>query len=86
MAKPKKGKVIRLTPDLVTLVVENRRKNETIPAVIRRLLDIKGEIRYVLPSDIYETVEDARGVAVLRAVKSKMKKTEKPLVVRVKSE
>lgn len=82
--KPKPGKVVRLTPDLVKLIVENQGPKETIPQVIRRLLNLTGEVRYVLPSDIYETVEDARGVAVLKAVRTKMKKIEKPVTVRVK--
>ncbi len=85
MAKPKKGKVIRITPDLQTIVEMEKKKNETIPEVLRRLLGLKGEVRYVLPSDIYETPEDARGIAVMRAVKAKNKKIEKPLPVRMKA-
>lgn len=73
-----------MTPDLVKLIAEKQREGETVPAVIRRLLGFTGEILYVLPSDIHKTVEDARGVAVLRAVRSKVKRTEKPLAVRVK--
>ena len=84
MAKPKKGRVVRLTPDLVKLVSESQHKGETIPSVIRRLLTPRGLVRFVLPSDIYETVEDARGVAVMKAVKSKAKRAEKPIAVRVK--
>jgi hypothetical protein len=80
--KPKKGKVVRLTPDLVNLVAESQREGESIPAVIRRLLNITGEICYVLPSDIHETIESARGIAVLRAVRSKTGKIERPLAVK----
>jgi len=62
--RPKKGRVVRITPDLVTI--------------------ISGEVRYVLPSDIHETVEDARGAAVIRAVRSRIKRAERPIPVRVK--
>jgi hypothetical protein len=82
--KKKAGRVVRLTPDLVKLIADSQQEGETIPTVIRRLLEIKGDICYVLPSDIYETVEDARGVAVLRAVKAKSKRIERPVSVRVK--
>jgi hypothetical protein len=81
--KPKKGKVIRITPDLVTIITLEQREGETIPEVMRRLLGIEGaEVRYVLPSDIYENVVDARGVAVLRAVNAGKRTSEKPIPVR----
>lgn len=80
--KPKPGKVVRLTPDLVTIIASEQQKGETIPSVIRRLLGLTGTVRYVLPSDIYENVVDARGVAVLRAVNAKTRKIETPLPVR----
>lgn len=80
--KPKKGRVVRLTPDLVTIIAEEKEPGETIPAVIRRLLGLTGEVRYVLPSDLHETVEDARGAAVVRAVRRKLKRTERPVSVR----
>ena len=81
--KKKPGRVVRLTPDLVTIIAEEQEPGETIPSVIRRLLGLTGEnVRYVLPSDIYENVVDARGVAVLRAVNAKLKKVEKPVPVR----
>lgn len=80
--KPKPGRVVRLTPDLVRLVTENQEEGETVPAVIRRLLGLTGDLIYVLPSDIHETVADARGEAVLRAVRRKQKKIERPIPVR----
>lgn len=81
--KPKKGRVVRLTPDLVTIVTMEQQAGETIPDVIRRLLGLTGEIRYVLPSDTYMSLADARGAAVSRAVRSKKKvtETEKPIKV-----
>lgn len=81
-AKPKAGKVVRLTPDLVTIITMERHEGETIPSVIRRLLGLTGSVRYVLPSDIYENVVDARGVAVLKAVNARTKKIEQPIPVR----
>lgn len=80
--KKKPGKVIRLTPDLVSIVEAEHEEGETYPETIRRLLGLTGEVRYVLPSDIYESVEDARGVAIIKAVKQKVKKTERPVAVR----
>jgi hypothetical protein len=82
--RPKKGRVVRITPDLVTIISEEQREGETIPETIRRLLGLSGEVRYVLPSDIHETVEDARGAAVIRAVRSRIKRAERPIPVRVK--
>lgn len=82
MGAPKKGRVVRLTPDLVKILADEQRPDETIPATIRRLLKVTGEILYVLPSDVYEKVEDARGQAVLRAIRAKTKRTEKPIEVR----
>lgn len=79
--KKKAGRVVRLTPDLVKVLADEQREGETIPATIRRLLKVKGEILYVLPSDVYERVEDARGQAVLRAIRAKTKRTEKPIQV-----
>lgn len=81
--KPKKGKVVRLSPDLVTIITEERRGKEPVHETIKRLLGLSGEVRYVLPSDLHESVEDARGVAVLRAVREKAKKRERPIPVRV---
>ncbi len=80
--KPKKGRVIRLTPDLVTIVAAEQERGEKIPDVLRRLLGLKGEVRYVLPSDVHETVEEARGEAVIRAVRRKLKRPEKPITMR----
>jgi len=80
--KPKKGKVVRLTPDLASLILEERMPDETIPEVIRRLLNPADGISYVLPSDLYPTIEDARGAAVIRKVVRKEEKTERPVPVK----
>ncbi len=80
----KKGRVVRLTPDLVTIVAEQQQPGETVHEVIRRLLGLTGDIRYVLPSDLHESVEDARGRAIIKAVRSKVKRTERPVAVRIR--
>lgn len=78
--KPKKGRVVRLTPDLVRLIAEERVEGESVPDTIRRLLNLTGTLKYVLPSDLHETIEDARGIAVLRALRTR--RPERPMKVR----
>lgn len=80
--KSKPGRVVRLSPDLVTIVNEEWREGDTIPKVLKRLLGLTGDVRYVLPSDLHESAEDARGAAVIRAVRRKQKRTERPVPVR----
>lgn len=81
--KKKPGRVVRLTPDLVRLVDLNRRKGETLPSVLRRLfLREEGNILYALPSDLYESVEDARGAAILKAIKVGSAEIERPLRIK----
>lgn len=84
MGKPKPGKVVRLTPDLVRLIEENRTPKETLPQVIRRLLGLGEKGIFALPSDLFESLEDARGEAILRAVREKRKTPEKPVEVKVR--
>lgn len=81
--KPKAGRVVRLTPDLVKLIADERKDGETVPATIRRLLGHTGELVYVLPSGIYETIADARGAAVLEAIRAKKTRPDKPLRVQL---
>lgn len=83
-AKKKKGKVVRLTPDLVDKIFAEKQDDETVPQVIRRLLELKEEpTGYVLPSDLYSDAAEARGAAVMKAAFSKSKIIEKPKAVRV---
>ena len=80
----KKGRVVRLRPDLELLVELLRFSGETVSDTVGRLIEVgSGELAYVLPSDVFGSIEDARGEAVLRAVKRKAKRVEKPLQVRV---
>lgn len=81
--KPKKGKVVRLTPDLVVFLEGKRRDSETVSETFQRILGQIGETRFVLPSDLHETIEEARGYAILRKVRTKAKQAEKPVKVKV---
>lgn len=78
--KPKKGRVIRINPDLVSIIEAEREGEEPVSETLRRLLGLKGDVKYVLPSDIHETVEDARGRAILKALRSR--RPERPIPVR----
>ncbi len=82
--KPKKGKVARLSPDLVRLVDLNRRSGETVPDVLRRLIhdDKESTEKFALPSDLHESPEDARGAAILRSVRDRSGRIERPIKVR----
>jgi hypothetical protein len=56
--------------------------NMDLQAHLEVLLNSK--VYYALPSDLHEHIEDARGIAVLRAARSgKKKHIEKPVEVKV---
>lgn len=81
---PKKGKVVRLTPDLAQFLEKKKKEGETVAETFRRLLAPTPELmRFVLPSDLHETVEEARGYAILKKVRTKAKQAERPVKVRV---
>jgi hypothetical protein len=84
----KPGKVLRADEASWKLLSRKRKMKETVAACLRRRLGLppKGKgnsVReiYVLPSDIHGSVEEARGQAVLRAVKKKTKQIEEPILV-----
>lgn len=81
--KQKKGKVVRLTGDLEVIARMERQPGETITQTLERILGTKDEVRYVLPSDLHESAAEAKGVAVIRSVRSRDKRIERPLPVRV---
>lgn len=83
--RPKKGRVARLSPDLVRLIELHRRDGETVPDVLRRLIhkDTDGVAKFALPSDLHESAEDARGAAVLRSVRDRSGRIERPIKVRM---
>jgi hypothetical protein len=79
--KKKKGRVVRISPELVALINKEQLPNEHLVDTLDRLfLDVEG---YVLPSDLHKDIKDARGKAIVRALKAKIKKTERPIPVRV---
>lgn len=87
--KVKPGKVIRIDELTYRFISEKRRRGEQITSLVRRLIGLPSRkgivdrpVRYVLPSDLHATVEEARGAAVLKSVKAKTKKTEEPIAIR----
>lgn len=82
--RPKKGKVVRLNEDLAIIVESEQREGETISEVMRRLFGYGDEIRFALPSDLFESIEDARGAAVVKKVRMRSSRAERPLPVRVR--
>lgn len=86
--KKKLGRVVRISPFLDDLVTKKRLPRESIAATLERLLGRSSDakIYFILPEAriVCETIEEARGKAILIAVKSGMKKPkEKPIAVRV---
>lgn len=90
--KPKAGKVVRLEPTVWRFFEKKRHKDETVSALVRRLIgpplspDQEVKTYYILPEAklVCETLEEARGAAVLHSVRMKRKdRIERPLVVRV---
>ncbi len=86
--KPKPGKVLRVDELTFRFLAEKRKRGEQMTALIRRLIGLpsrKGIIdsptKWALPSDLFESIEEARGAAVVRAVKAK-RKPEEPKPVR----
>lgn len=82
--KPKKGRVVRLTEDLVAILDAEHKTGERIHDTVRRLFKLGhgAKIRYVLPADLSESLAEARGKAIVRAVKTKNGFVEKPVAVR----
>ena len=88
--KQKKGKVVRLSDFAAAYVVENRDGSlrETIDSMIVRFLTLIAEVeamkvRFVLSSDLYRSLKEARGAAVLRSVRGKKTEIEEPIEVKV---
>lgn len=91
---PKPGRVVRIDPDVQKLVDSLKKPNESVVACIRRLIGLapkKGGSKprefFILPDSglVAPTLEEARGLAVMTAVKTKKgkKQIEKPIKVRV---
>lgn len=85
--KKKSGHVVRVSDEALTFVdsVEGESVREKLENLIEETRHLRKETRakkfYALPSDLCDSVEEARGLAVVRAVKQK-KKPEEPVVVR----
>jgi len=93
MADTKPGKVVRVSPKVWEYLKTKRKPKETIDSLIRRLIGFpnkKGEPNsvntyFILPETkiVCDSVEEARGKAILFAIKNgKKKPTEKPVRVR----
>lgn len=86
--KPKQGEVIRISPSLSKLLAKHKTSKESKSATLERLLanpSSSAKTYFILPESrmVFDTIEDARGKAILLAVKSGMKKPkEKPIAVR----
>lgn len=93
--KKKQGKVVRLS-DYAWSVISDRLEGsarETIDAMIDEYALVTGELAKILNGKTYYAVlsegrlfsdiEDARGVAILKAVKAKKKQIEEPVRVKV---
>lgn len=81
--KKKKGRVVRLSPGMELLVELLREEGETVSATLERLILDEGDTRYALPSDLFLSLSEARGAAVLKATRGKTRKTEQPIAVRI---
>ncbi len=87
--KKKPGRVARLDPQIATYIEKKKRPKESVSATLRRLLAIpprrgSAEFRlvYALPSAVHETLEEARGAAIIDKVKRKLKQPERPLALK----
>lgn len=87
--KPKSGKVLRIDALTYNFIQEKRRRGETLVSLVRRLIGLPSRkgivdrpVVYALPSDLFPTVEEARGAAVVKSVKMKLKRAEEPIPIR----
>ena len=79
--KAKAGRVVRVTPELMKLIETKRTGRESVSATLKRI--INGEQKYyALPSDLCESLSEARGRAIMYKVQRKLKAVEKPIAVR----
>ncbi len=79
--KTKAGRVVRLRPELQQLLEARRREKESVSETLERL--IYGEVHYyILPSDVFVTLAEARGAAVMRKVRDRAARAEKPVAIR----
>lgn len=81
---PKKGKVVRASVKSWKLIQRARLEGEKITHTLERILTKKlkyGKSLYVLPEDACSTLSEAKGKAILKAVKKKTTEQEVPIEV-----
>ena len=85
--KKKLGHVIRISPSLWKKISKERREKESSSAILERLIagdSTENKTYFILPEAkiVCDTIEEARGKAILLAVRSGMKRPkEKPIEV-----
>lgn len=87
--KEKPGKILRVDQDTWDFIQSVRSSRERLTDLVRRLVGLtpKGtalklpEDAYALPSQLYESREEAKGEALYRSVKEKIE-IENPVKVR----
>jgi len=83
----KPGKVVRVSPELWKLICTERTEGESVDSVLRRVIGIDATIEefFVVPSDLCKSPAEARGHAVIKAVRTRNKDLAKetPLKVRL---
>lgn len=85
------GKVIRVDQLTWDALKKLRHPKEKLTALLRRVVglphkklgSIDSPVSYCVPSDLYSSLEEARGAAILKAVRSNAKISEDPVEVRV---
>ena len=92
-AKPNrdKGRPVRLSNEVLSVLDRKLRKAESYDSLLRRIIGLPSrndepqhlEVFWVLPSTLLarKSLAEARGEAVLAAVRKGKKKTEKPIKV-----
>ena len=83
---PKKGHVVRISPELWDLLSSQKGKKESVSKTLSRLLHLQGnrEEFWLLPKSLLaaRTIEDARGMAILKCVQEgKKNPVEEPIRV-----
>lgn len=88
-----RGRIIRISPELESYLRKRLKKKESFDSILRRLIGLnpRGKrgravrqrekfwlLRLPQPA-IFPTEAEARGEAIIRAVRMKKKKTERPL-------
>lgn len=83
MPDTRPGKVIRLKTELIRLINNHRAKGESWSTVIERLIGKPNMSMWTLPSKLYSTKSEAKGVAVQEAAMAgkSLEEIEQPIKV-----